>query len=54
MIKKMVIAAGLIVGLATPAWADLASGQAAYLRGDYGVAWRELKPLADQGNAEAQ
>lgn len=54
MIKKMAIAAGLIVGLTAPAWADLASGQAAYLRGDYGVAWRELKPLADQGNAEAQ
>ena len=54
MIKKMAIVAGLIVGLATPAWADISSGQAAYLRGDYGVAWRELKPLADQGNAEAQ
>ncbi len=54
MIKKMAVAAGLIVGLTAPAWADLASGQASYLRGDYGEAWRELKPLADQGNAEAQ
>ena len=59
---KKAIAAGLVVGLvgglagglAAPAWADLASGQAAYLRGDYGVAWREFKPLADQGIAEAQ
>lgn len=62
MIMKKAIAAGLVVGLvgglagglAAPAWADLASGQAAYLRGDYGVAWREFKPLADQGIAEAQ
>lgn len=62
MIKKMAIAAGLVFGLVgglvvgqtAPAWADLASGQAAYLRGDYGVAWSELKPLADQGIAEAQ
>ncbi len=54
MIGKMGFAAALIVALASPAWADLASGQAAYLRGDYATAWRELKPLADQGNAEAQ
>lgn len=58
MIKKMAmavgLAGGLVLGLAAPAWADLASGQAAYLSGDYGAAWRELKPLADQGVAEAQ
>lgn len=58
MIKKIAITAGLIVGLVgsltATAWADVASGQAAYLRGDYGAAWREFKPLADQGNAEAQ
>lgn len=62
MFKKMAVAAGLVVGLvgglvvglAGPAWADLASGQAAYLRGDYRVALREFKPLADQGIAEAQ
>ena len=54
MIVKLGLAAALIVALASPAWADLASGQSAYLRGDYATAWRELKPLADQGNAEAQ
>ena len=34
--------------------ADLQKGQTAYDRGDYATALREWKPLAEQGNAEAQ
>jgi TPR repeat protein len=33
---------------------QLEDGQAAYQRGDYEAAIRLLRPVADQGNAEAQ
>jgi TPR repeat protein len=42
------------VGYAVPAWADLEAGVAAYQRGDYTTALREWRPLAEQGNADAQ
>jgi TPR repeat protein len=34
--------------------ADFQKGQTAYESGDYATALRELKPLAEQGNARAQ
>ncbi len=37
-----------------PAEADFIAGVAAYKRGDYATAFRELRPLAEQGMAEAQ
>ena len=40
--------------LATPAGADPAAGVVAHMRGDFKAAYREWKPLADQGNARAQ
>ena len=40
--------------LATPGWAGIDEGWAAYARGDYAVALREFLPLAQQGNATAQ
>ena len=43
-----------IVCLATPAWADLQAGIDAYNRGDYATALHEWRPLAKQGNANAQ
>ena len=43
-----------ISGLTTPAWAGLDEGAAAYKRGDYATALREWRPLAEQGNANAQ
>ena len=36
------------------AWADFDNGVAAAQRGDYATALREFRPLAEQGNAEAQ
>ena len=40
--------------LATPVWAGLEEADAAYQRGDYEAALRELRPLANQGNANTQ
>ena len=44
----------LTVCLATPAWADFQAGMDAYLRGDYATTLHEWRPLAEQGNADAQ
>ena len=52
--KPLTLAAILIVGLTTPAGADFQDGVAAFDRGDYEVALREWKPLAEQGHSEAQ
>jgi TPR repeat protein len=57
MKKLLPILLTLVVLLLNPTegWsADLRKGLAAYKSGDYTTALRELKPLADQGNAEAQ
>ncbi len=40
--------------LASPAWADSQAGMDAYKRGDYATALKELRPLAEQGDAFAQ
>ncbi len=45
---------GFTLGLTAPAWAGWDEGEAAYKRGDYAAALRELRPLAEQGFAEAQ
>ncbi len=44
----------LSVGFAALAHADFDEGVVAYDRGDYAIAHKEFKVLADQGNAEAQ
>ncbi len=44
----------LLVVLAAPAWAGLNEGVAAYKRGDYETALREMRVLAAQGDAAAQ
>lgn len=46
--------AALLVLLSGPTWAGLDEGMAAVHRGDYATALRELRPLAEQGNAWAQ
>jgi hypothetical protein len=43
-----------IVCLVVPAWADFQAGMDAYNRGDYGTAFRVWRPLAEQGDANAQ
>ncbi len=48
------LCAGVILGLTAPGWAGLDEGAAAYIRGDYATAIREWRPLAEQGNADAQ
>ena len=49
-----VLCARFTLGLAAPAWAGFDEGAAAYKRGDYATALREWRPLAKQGNANAQ
>lgn len=52
--KSLVLVLVLLVWFAAPANADFDAGMAAYKSGDYATALRELRPLAEQGNAEAQ
>ena len=44
----------LIIALTGPTQADFDAGIAAFERGDYATALQELRPLAEQGHAEAQ
>lgn len=46
--------AALLVLQSGPAWAGLDEGVTAWKRGEYSAALRELRPLAEQGNAKAQ
>ena len=48
------LCAGFILGLTVPASAGYDAGEAAYKRGDYATALRELRPLAERGNAGTQ
>ncbi len=52
--KLIALAVALLVSFTGPIWAGYAEGFAAIQRGDYGVALREMKPLAEQGHADAQ
>ncbi len=52
---KHILATLLLLTLAAPAWGqDFEKGMQAYNRGDYATALRELRPLAKQGNGDAQ
>ncbi len=48
------LCAGFTLALTAPAWAGFYEGVAAFKRGDYATAFREFRPLAEQGNANAQ
>ncbi len=52
--NRILAATFLCLMLATPAWAGLDEGMAAYRRADYATALREFRPLAGQGNGLAQ
>ena len=52
--KRLVLTFAILIGLAGPAWAGYAEGVAAFERGDYATALREFRPLAKQGDPEAQ
>ena len=45
---------GALLFSAGSAWADWDDGVAAYERGDYATARKEIRPLADRGHADAQ
>ena len=53
-VRRIVLAAALLVGLAPQARADTESGWQAYLAGDHAAAVAELGPLAEAGEAQAQ
>ena len=44
----------VVFGLAAPAAADYEAGVTAYRQGDYALALREWRPLAEAGEAGAQ
>ncbi len=50
----LALIAALVFGTTAPAWAGFDEGVAAYNRGAYVTALLEWRPLAKQGNAEAQ
>ena len=52
--KRIAIAVVLLFMLAGPARAGWDEGVVAYKRGDYATALKEFRPLAAQGNADAQ
>ena len=52
--KRIAIAAVLLVALVRPTHADFNAGMAAFERGDYATALQEWRPLAELGHAEAQ
>ncbi len=51
---RVISAVIVLIGLAAPAWAGFDEGVAAYDRGEYPTALREWRPLAKQGDADAQ
>jgi TPR repeat protein len=51
---KFLLFVVVLVGCATLAYAGLDEGKAVHDAGDYVTAYSELKPLAEQGDAEAQ
>ena len=51
---RALLAAILSLWLTTSAWAGFDEGVAAYDRGDYATALEEWRPIAEQGNADAQ
>ena len=52
--KRAALAVALVIALTGPTQADFDAGMAAFERGDYATALQELRPLAEQGHAEAQ
>ena len=54
--KKIIAITSVVLSLmlASPVWAGLNEGAAAYKRGNYSTALREFRPLAQQGDAVAQ
>lgn len=54
MITRVLIALSLLCTLAAPASAGMAEAYAAYDTADYDTALREVQPLAEAGNPDAE
>jgi uncharacterized protein len=54
MFRGMLLAAGLIVAATTSLAADYDTGVAAFDRGDFAKALKELRPLTERGHAGAE
>ncbi len=54
MLRKSLATVFLCLTLATPAWAGCDEAKAAYERGEFSTALREVRSLAERGNAPAQ
>ncbi len=52
--NRLAVVLALLIGLAVPACTEFQDGFAAYNRHDYATALQELKPLAEQGDSDAQ
>ncbi len=52
--RRIIGAVAVLIGLASPAWAGIEIGLAAYLRGDFGAAERAYRQLAEIGDPAAQ
>ena len=52
--KRIALAAVLLVSLVGPARAGLDEADRAYIRGDYATALKEDRALAEQGDVDAQ
>ena len=52
--KRIALAVAMFLSLAAPAWAGFGDGLTAYQLGDYAMAFRQWKPLAEQGDVLAQ
>ncbi len=54
ILQRLLFVLSLCLLIAPSAWGDYQDGRKAYNRGDYATALKELRPLAEQGHAEAQ
>ena len=55
VIRSALAAVVMLVSAAMPSWSSsLSDGASAFRRGDYVVAFKKLRPLAERGHAEAQ
>lgn len=52
--RRVLLLSALLLGLVSPAWADIQSGAKAYRSGDFATAIAEFRKLADQGVPIAQ
>jgi hypothetical protein len=51
---RVLLFVAVLIGFAALVHAGFDEGAAAYKRGDYAAAYKEFKPLAEQGDAKAQ